>query len=269
MVRGLDTFREYFRDEQDQYLLIGGVACHEWLGTKELPFRLTEDIDMVLVVETLSGSFVRKLRAFIKLAGYTNREKSTNRPIFYRFSEPNSGEYPKLIEVFSRSPDGFQLDIDQAAIPIKLTDPHSSLSAILMDEHYYELVKKCRIVINNLPIVSVDGLIPLKAKAWLDLTDRHAAGEAIDSKKIKKHRNDVFRLAAALPDEPGPVLPDSIQRDLLSFMEKFPANSGDWIAIRESLKAQLGAAVPKGEALIEALRAYFHLSEKSGDVEVD
>lgn len=32
-------------------------------------------------------------------------------------------------------------------------------------------------------------------KAWLDLSERKAAGEDIDSKNIKKHKNDVFRLA--------------------------------------------------------------------------
>ena len=37
-------------------------------------------------------------------------------------------------------------------------------------------------------------LIPFKAKAWMDLTDRKAAGEHVDSKNIKKHKNDVFRL---------------------------------------------------------------------------
>lgn len=37
-------------------------------------------------------------------------------------------------------------------------------------------------------------LIPFKAKAWMDLTDRKFAGEHVDSKNIKKHKNDVFRL---------------------------------------------------------------------------
>ena len=37
-------------------------------------------------------------------------------------------------------------------------------------------------------------LIPFKAKAWMDLTDRKEAGEHVDSKNIKKHKNDVFRL---------------------------------------------------------------------------
>ncbi|PST37669.1 hypothetical protein DWX68_08660 [Clostridium sp. AF20-7] len=35
-------------------------------------------------------------------------------------------------------------------------------------------------------------LIPFKAKAWMDLTDRKAAGEHVDSKNIKKH-NSILR----------------------------------------------------------------------------
>ena len=37
-----------------------------------------------------------------------------------------------------------------------------------------------------------------KAKAWLDLTERKNAGENVDSKNIRKHKNDVFRLTALL-----------------------------------------------------------------------
>lgn len=41
----------------------------------------------------------------------------------------------------------------------------------------------------------MDCLIPFKAKAWLDLKERKLNGEQVDSKNIKKHKNDVCRLA--------------------------------------------------------------------------
>lgn len=44
-------------------------------------------------------------------------------------------------------------------------------------------------------------LILFKIKAWLDLTARRAAGEQIDSKNIRKHKNDVFRLTELLDYE--------------------------------------------------------------------
>jgi hypothetical protein len=31
MIRGLDLFREHFADYRNAFVLIGGVACHEWL----------------------------------------------------------------------------------------------------------------------------------------------------------------------------------------------------------------------------------------------
>jgi hypothetical protein len=42
-------------------------------------------------------------------------------------------------------------------------------------------------------MVGASRLIALKARAWLDLTERAERGEQIDSKTIKKHKNDVFR----------------------------------------------------------------------------
>ena len=37
-----------------------------------------------------------------------------------------------------------------------------------------------------------------KAKAWLDLNDKKNAGVHVDSRDIKKHRNDVLRIALDL-----------------------------------------------------------------------
>lgn len=45
MVKGLARFREHFRDRTDAFVVIGGVACDEWLGAQGLPFRPTKDID--------------------------------------------------------------------------------------------------------------------------------------------------------------------------------------------------------------------------------
>lgn len=37
-------------------------------------------------------------------------------------------------------------------------------------------------------------LVLFKAKAWLDLNQKLEAGEHVDSRDIKKHRNDVLRI---------------------------------------------------------------------------
>ena len=44
--------------------------------------------------------------------------------------------------------------------------------------------------IHGISILNAEHIIPFKAKAWIDLTYRKEHGELIDSKDIKKHRND-------------------------------------------------------------------------------
>lgn len=62
-------------------------------------------------------------------------------------------------------------------------------------------------------------MIPLKAKAFLDLVARMEAGESIDSRSIKKHRNDVFRLLQLLPQDSRIEFADAIRSDLQRFVE--------------------------------------------------
>jgi hypothetical protein len=65
--------------------------------------------------------------------------------------------------------------------------------------------------------VGEDRLIPLKAVAWLEMTERVRQGEVIDSKKINKHLSDVVLLSALL--QPGQIieLPAKLQADLQAF----------------------------------------------------
>jgi hypothetical protein len=104
-------------------------------------------------------------------------------------------------------------------------------------------------------------LIPLKAHAWSDLIKRKAAGEPVDEDDIKKHRKDVFRLAAGLPAEPGAALPETIRNDLRGFVAEFPAESPEWNDILKSLRASLGAAVPSPQELLATLNLYFRLGD--------
>ena len=78
--------------------------------------------------------------------------------------------------------------------PLPMDEDISSLSAILLDDDYYEFLKQRKVTVNGVTVLDEAYLIPFKAKAWMDLTDRKSAGEHIDRKKIKKHKNDVFRL---------------------------------------------------------------------------
>jgi len=145
MVRGLDLFRDYFKDYTDKYILIGGTACDLAMENMGLDFRATKDLDIVLVLEALDVQFVNAFRGFIK-----------------------EGQ--------------------------KVTD--------------------------DLSIISQEYLIPLKSRAWLDLCKIKSSGETIDSKDIKKHKNDVFRLYQILSLDTDIALPQSIADDMRMFLDK-------------------------------------------------
>lgn len=215
MVDGLDIFQKYFADYSDRYVLIGGTASS--LAIEELggePFRVTKDLDIVLCIEALDRAFVEAFWEFVKLGGYQTRQKSTDKRLFYRFHSPIDSEYPFMLELFARVPDALDLAEAATLAPIPADEEVSSLSAILMDEDYYGLVMERRKDINGLAVVGADVLIPLKAQAYMDLTQRKEKGERIDSKDIKKHKNDVFRLFAVLDRADICPLPASIQADL-------------------------------------------------------
>ena len=66
MIKGLDAFKEYFRDFNDQYVIIGGTACDIVFEDSDLSFRATKDIDMVLIVEALTPEFGQRFWDFIE-----------------------------------------------------------------------------------------------------------------------------------------------------------------------------------------------------------
>jgi len=70
-------------------------------------------------------------------------------------------------------------------------------------------------------------LVPFKIKAWLDLTDRKNTGQSIDSKDIKKHRNDVFRIVPLINVAEKIETPKSISADIDAFLNKMPSETID------------------------------------------
>ena len=241
-------------------MLIGGVACHEWLATQGLAFRGTKDVDMVLIVEALDDAFVKRFWEFIEAGKYKGRYKAEDGRELYRFEEPEDERYPAMIEIFSRKPAKIDLAEGQHIVPIKLDEDSASLSAILLNDDYYELVRQQHNEEKNLPFANPAALIPLKARAWLDLTERAAKGETGRSKEIAKHRTDVFRIAATLPGEAGPAVPGAVQEDLRKFLAVFPVeNKEGWQAIGDGLKTTFGSRKLNPASLVEAIRMYSRL----------
>ena len=136
MVKGLELFKEYFIDYKEQYVLIGGAACDINFEDNAATFRVTKDLDMVLIVEALTPEFGNRFWRFIKDGGYENKAKSDGRPQFYRFKEPKNEEFPKMIELFGR--EQFELNEFDGITPIHIDDEVSSLSGILLNDEYYE-----------------------------------------------------------------------------------------------------------------------------------
>jgi hypothetical protein len=219
MVVGIEKFREHFAGHEEQYAIIGGAACDILFSAAGLPFRATKDIDMVLCVEVVDVAFGKKFNDFLNAGGYEVRERSDGKKEFHRFSKPKDANFPYMIELFSRKPGTITLPDDAIITPISVDDDVVSLSAILLDDGYYEAMQSAKQVMEGVTILNETLLIPFKARAFLDLSDRLANGEKIDSKNIKKHRNDVFRLAQLLPSEADIKLPPAISDDLRRFLD--------------------------------------------------
>ncbi|GAB1257638.1 hypothetical protein NBRC116494_21400 [Aurantivibrio plasticivorans] len=220
-IQGLELFKQRFATYNNQFTLIGGVACHLALEEAGLPFRATKDLDIVLCVEVLTPEFANALRAFIEEAGYRDRQIGENehQQQFYRFQNPQSKDYPFMLELFSRAPDGVILQGQTLLTPIPMGEQAESLSAILLDADYYQCVSQGREIIDEVPILGPEYILPFKAKAWLDLTERREKGEQIDSKNIKKHRGDIFRLYGVLSPQQRVAIPSSIQADFGKFLD--------------------------------------------------
>jgi hypothetical protein len=218
MVRGLNSFKAWFQGYERNYAIIGGTACDLLMSEAGTDFRATRDIDMVLIIEALNVDFGARFWEYIKAGGYGHRRKSTDTPQFYRFTEPASPDYPYMIELFSRRMDGVLLPDEAVLTPLPIEENVSSLSAILLDDGYYEFLKSGVRVMDGLPILDVEHIIPFKAKAWLDLTERKTKGEKIDSKKIKKHKNDVIALSDLLSADSQIELPSTVLADFAAFV---------------------------------------------------
>ena len=227
MVKGLDRFRAFFKDHADSYVLIGGTACDLLFTDAGLPFRATKDIDMVICVEVIDAALAKRLGEYIDAAGYQSRQVNDGEKKFYRFARPTDNSFPAMLEIFARPRSALGLPAADKYVRLSVEEDIISLSALLLDENYYGLISAGREVRDGLPILGEDVLIPFKARAFLDLTDRQAKGEKVDSKDIKKHRNDVFRLLQLIPADRTIDVPDAVKADLRRFAGALAAEEID------------------------------------------
>ncbi|MBM4396155.1 MAG: hypothetical protein FJ087_10735 [Deltaproteobacteria bacterium] len=101
--------------------------------------------------------------------------------------------------------------------------------------------------------------MPTLQKGMARCSRRKAAGEAVDENDVRKHRNDVFRLALTLAAEPGPEVAGGIRADLEAFVTAFPDTSPEWPGIVNALQGTVRTPPSPGD-LIEAIRTRFRLA---------
>lgn len=239
MVDGIDKFKSYFAGHEDKYAIIGGAACELIFEDVGLAFRATKDIDLVLCVEVVDASFASQLAAFIDDGGYEARQHQDGNKEFFRFHKPKDDTFPYMIELFSRLPGGIKLPETMEVQSLPVEDDIISLSAILLDEEYFAALQKAKREIDGITIVDETIIIPFKARAFLDLSKRKAEGQAINSKDIKKHRNDIIRLSQLLPQDARIEITGKIKADMEEFLDHL---EGDETADPKALKAQMDRA---------------------------
>ncbi|MBM3404300.1 MAG: hypothetical protein FJY10_05365 [Bacteroidetes bacterium] len=219
MVAGLNKFREYFRNYPGNYIVIGGTACNIIIGKAGLIPRVTKDIDLILIVEALSKEFVSEFWNFIRDGQYQKKEKDPEQRKYYRFEGPLNQEFPKQVELFSRKPDIIELYGSPHLTPVPIDGDLSSLSAILLNDEYYHFTLEHSTRKDEVHLANIEGLICLKAKAFLEMTARKNAGKEVSQKQIDKHKNDVFRLSVLLSPSDSIELPAKLKTDMQTFLE--------------------------------------------------
>jgi hypothetical protein len=231
MVRGLNLFRDHFAEHTHQYVIIGGAACDLAFSAVGLPFRVTKDLDIVLMVDSLDDAFGQTFWSFIEAGGYQHQATGDDgKRQFYRFSKPGNGNYPYMLELFSRAPIVTRPFSAGHLTPIPL-GAASSLSAILLDENYYGVIQNGRNLVGGVTTLRPEALIPLKMAAWLDLSRKKNEGTPVDSGDIKKHRNDVFRLFSLLSEDTRVSVSAPVRADIQDFLARMRETPPDLNAL--------------------------------------
>ena len=257
MVKGFDKFRQFFAPHSDAFIVIGGTAMQLHGQRGGFIPRVTQDIDILVLVERMSNSFTTAFHAFLREGRYdcymARVSDGSSKPRFYRFVSPKNMAFPTRIDLLS-SP---ELPPPQGMLYMSLPDePDDSMSAIVLDRLYYDYAKANTIAINEIPSLNRDALMVFKAVAYLNLMDEYTrTGNRLSYHDSTKHRRDVLALAGAtLPGEVSSV-PQEIAQLLRSFIASVETNRGEWQGILDSLNDPTGNM----EEYLLALRRHFTL----------
>lgn len=239
-MEGLAKFREAFAEFSDNYVIIGGSACDIVMSGTVVRPRATHDLDIIVIVENMTAAFGDRFWEFVREAGYRPEKRKCEDGGFpkyelYRFIGGREG-YPEMIELLSRhqnvlgEPTGFVIE------PLPIGNDVSSLSAIIMDDVFYQFTISHSRLTDGVRHADPVALIALKTKAYLNLCADRQAGRHVNSKDIRKHRSDVLKNVVIMEDELIEA-PASIVGCIHDFVTSI---RNDWGSISEPLAASLG-----------------------------
>lgn len=258
MVRGLERLVDFFSGWKSSFAVIGGCACSQWCEDNAVRFRSTQDIDMVLLLEAKSSGFFARFWEYVRRGQYIlERRPGDGSTVLFRFERPETGvNFPKKIELLT-GVSNLAIPEDIRIVHLKADGERYSLSAILLQNEYYNLVSSgCAETRNGMPTVRPDVLVLLKAKACLNLLGEKQAGRFVADYDLKKHRNDVFQLAYLFRGRYDGELAKLIKDDLAEFLQLYSESNAEWLEIQAHLKA-FGMEIRAPSELLELIRSHF------------
>lgn len=173
-------------------------------------------------------------------------------PELFRFYRPRNEEFPYQIELLSKQPEVLTVPAGCHLTPIPVGEDVSSLSAILMDEEFYQFALAHSTMEEELHVVDTVGLICLKMKAYLNLSEQEPPAHSSD---IRKHMSDVFKLMASGYIAEPIELSEKMKKDAVAFVTKMES-----LMPNQPLQASIQRDAAFIEQVLLEMRRIFALS---------
>lgn len=246
---GLSHFQEYCKEFDEHYVVVGGFATvmllDEELG--EGHGKATFDIDLVLLTNN-SVELSQRIKQYITDGKYDIQVGEKDRYKYYRFNNPKEENFAKEIELFASNENKLELDDKQRILPIDPEEGLYSLSAIMLDPEYFEMIKSNINKSTEAPCTNTQATIMLKMSAFYDLKKR-------EDNKWKKHRRDILKLSLLLTGEEEIKLIGRMKEDFDSFIQHLKEELD-----QKSIKSFADGLPIYKEQVIEILEKVFHKS---------
>lgn len=216
MVQGIEVFKAFFKGYEKEYVLIGGFAYVYWMSQAGLSARKTKDLDIVVLSLRSHQHFIKRLLEFVELGEYKARSKAYGKVQNYRFTHPKEG-FPKQLEVMM----GRNNSIPEDQVSLHhVTEEQTEISAILLDEPYYQLIEQEHLIFDGISVVDIDVLILLKIKAWLNFIHDKKEGIEVKTFDLNKHREDVLSLLETISGQSKVTINHTIRNDIIDFINE-------------------------------------------------